>query len=99
MKGRKSSAKTRCKIRIKFPNKPVFSAKTVRRLSKTFKETGSVNNQKSNKKYSVLIEEKLDHNGKTLEHNPQKFLKRLAQESGISQSSARNATKLLKLKT
>ncbi|PSN53272.1 hypothetical protein C0J52_04907, partial [Blattella germanica] len=33
-----------------------------------------------------------------LEHTPQKSLKHLAQEIGISESSARNATKLLKLK-
>ncbi|KAJ4447010.1 hypothetical protein ANN_08998 [Periplaneta americana] len=95
IKCRRSCAKTRKKFRMKFPNSPVPSAKTIRRLANKCKETGSVNNRKINRKRSVLTEEKLDEIGERLEQTPQKSLKRLAQETGISQSSARNATQLL----
>lgn len=71
--------------------RPVPSHNTIRRLAKRFKETGSINKPKANVKRRVLTEEKL-------EHTPQKSLRRLGQESGISASSARTATKLLKLK-
>jgi hypothetical protein len=46
----------------------------------------------------VLTEEKLDDIGARLEHTPRKSLKRLAQETGMSKSSARRATQLLKLR-
>jgi hypothetical protein len=36
--------------------------------------------------------------GVSLEHTPGKFLKHLAQENGVSKSSARKATQLLKLR-
>ena len=68
---------------------------TIRALAKRFRETGSVSNRKSNRQRRVLTEEKLDDIAERLEHTPQKSLKRLAQETGISESSARNATKLL----
>jgi hypothetical protein len=44
----------------------------------------------------VLTEEKLDDIGDRLEHTPRKSLKCLAQETGMSKSSARMATQLLK---
>ena len=40
----------------------------------------------------------LDENGKRLEHNPQKSLKRLSQESGVFVPSVQRGAKLLKLK-
>jgi hypothetical protein len=45
----------------------------------------------------VLTKEKLDEVGARLEHTPRKSLKRLVQETGMSKSSARTATQLLKL--
>jgi hypothetical protein len=45
----------------------------------------------------MLTEEKLDDIGARLEHAPSKSLKRLAQESEVSESSARMATQFLKL--
>jgi hypothetical protein len=42
----------------------------------------------------VLTEEKLDKIRARSEHTPQKSLRRLAQETGISKSSAVKATKL-----
>lgn len=98
VKTRKSCAKTRRRFREKFPMRPVPSHNTIRRLAKRFKETGSINKPKANVKRRVLTEEKLDEIREKLEHTPQKSLRRLGQESGISASSARTATKLLKLK-
>jgi hypothetical protein len=45
----------------------------------------------------MLTEEKLDDLGARLEHTPRKSLKRLAPDTGLSKSSARRATQLLKL--
>jgi hypothetical protein len=46
----------------------------------------------------VLTEEKLRDIGARLEYTPRISLKLLAQETGVSKSSARTATKLLKLR-
>jgi hypothetical protein len=46
----------------------------------------------------VLTEEKLDGMGARLEHALRKLLKHLAQETGVSNSSARRATQLPKLR-
>jgi hypothetical protein len=43
----------------------------------------------------VLTEEKLDDKWAGLEHTPRKSLKRLAQETRVSKSSARTATQFL----
>jgi hypothetical protein len=53
--------------------------------------------KKQKYKCQVLTEEKLDDTGARLERTPRKSLKRLAQETGMSKSSARMATQLLKL--
>jgi hypothetical protein len=55
--------------------------------------------KKQKHKRRVLTEEKLDDTGTRLEHTPRKSLKRLAQETGVSKSSARRATQLLELRT
>ena len=94
----KSCAVTRHKFREKFPERPVPAASTIRRLYKKFIRTGSVNDEKPKRKRRILTEEKLVDIAKRLAHAPQKTLKRLAQETGISRSSAGIATKLLKLK-
>jgi hypothetical protein len=46
----------------------------------------------------MLTEEELDAIGTRLEYTPRKSLKRLAQETGVSKSSARSTTQLLKLR-
>ena len=56
---------------------------TIRGLAKRFKETGSVKNRNANRRRHVLTEETLDEIGERLEHNPQKSLKRLSQETGV----------------
>jgi hypothetical protein len=54
--------------------------------------------KKQKLKHQVLTEEKLHDIGARLEHTPRKSLKRLAQETGVSMSSARRATQWLKLR-
>jgi hypothetical protein len=49
-------------------------------------------------KCRVLAEEKVDGIGARLEHTPRKSLKRLAQETGVSVSTAKRATQLLELR-
>ena len=68
---------------------------TIREQAKGFKETGSVKNRKINRRRHVLKEETLDDIVQRLEHTPQKSLKRLSQETGVSVSSVQRATKLL----
>ena len=75
----------------------MLNPSTIRRQAKQFKETGSVKNRNFNRRHHVLKEETLDDIGERLKHAPQKSLKRLSQENGISVSSVQRATKLLKL--
>jgi hypothetical protein len=53
--------------------------------------------KKQEHKCRVLTEEKLVDMGVRLEHTPRNSLKHVAQDTGVSNSSARRATKLLKL--
>jgi hypothetical protein len=46
----------------------------------------------------VLTKKKLDDVGARLEHTPRKSLEHLAEETGVSKSSARTATQLPKLR-
>ena len=98
MKSRKSCSETQHKFRVKFPGRPVPNPGTIRRQAKRFKVTGSIKNRKVNCRRHVLTEETLDETGERLEHTPQKSLKRLSQETGVSVSSVQRATKLLKLR-
>ena len=70
---------------------------TISRQATRFKETGSIKNRKVNRQRHVLTEETLDEIGERLEHTPQKSLKCLSQETGVSVSSVQSATILLKL--
>ena len=65
---------------------------------KKFETTGSVANKKRNRKRTVLTKETLDGIGASLERTPTNSIPKLAQQVGISESSAHRATKLLKLK-
>ena len=97
MKSRKSCSETRRKFLVKFPGRPVPNPSTIRRQIERFKETSSVKNRKVNHRRHVLTEETLDEIGERLEHTPEKYLKRLSQETGVSVSCVQRATKLLKL--
>ena len=59
---------------------------TIRRQAKRFKETGSVNNRKINRRRHVLTEETLDEIGERLEHTP-KNLECLSQETDVCTKS------------
>jgi hypothetical protein len=59
---------------------------------------GLLIDKKTKCKHEMLTEETLDATGATFEHTPTKSLKCLAQETGVSESSARSATQLLKLR-
>ena len=88
------------KQKVVFWNTTQISSKVssrIRRQAKRFKEIGSVKNRKVNCWRHVHTEETLDEIGERLEHTPQKSLKRLSQETGISVSSVQRATKLRKL--
>jgi hypothetical protein len=54
--------------------------------------------KKQEHKRQVLTEEKLHDIGARLEHTPRKSFKHIAKETGMSKSSARRATQLLKLR-
>jgi hypothetical protein len=57
-----------------------------------------LNKKRAVSKRRVLTEEKLDEIGARLEHSPRKSFRLIAQETGISKTSARTAAMLLKLK-
>ena len=94
MKSRKSCSETRRKFRVNFPGGPVPNPSTIMKQAKRFKETGSIKNRKVNRWHHILKEETLDEIGERLEHTPQKSLKCLSQETGVSVSSVQRATKL-----
>lgn len=93
-----SCREVRRRFLTEFPDVPAPHRDTVRKLVNKFRDTGSILDKKRRVKRRVLTEEKLDEVGERLEHTPKKSLRRLAQETGISKTSAWKATKLLKLK-
>jgi hypothetical protein len=76
----------------------VPSTTGIHELINKVRSTGSLLDKKPAKKHSVFTKEKLDEIGARLEHTPQKSLRCLAQETGISKSSAAKVTKLIKLR-
>ena len=77
--------KCRRKFRRQFPDSPVPDKTTGYRHK--FNETGSVQNKKPQVNKRVLAGEKLDEIGFRLEQSPQKSLRQLAQQVGVSKSS------------
>jgi transposase len=86
------------KCRRKVRDERVPSRRTIHNLVNKLRTTGLVIDKKQKHKRRVRTEEKIDNIGARLEHTPRKSLKRLAQETGVSKSSARTATQLLKLR-
>jgi transposase len=72
------------------------SRQTVRNLVNKLRTAGLLIDKKQKHKRRVLTEEKLHDIGARLEHTPRKTPKHLAQETGVSKSSARTAKQLLK---
>jgi hypothetical protein len=85
--------KCRRKFRGKFPGTAVPSTIGIHELLNKVRSTGSLPEKKPADRRRVLIEEGLDEIGARLEHTPQKTLGRLAQETGISKSSAAKVMK------
>jgi transposase len=83
------------KCRRKFRDERVLRRQTIRNMVNKLRTTGLLIDKKQKHKCRVL-NEKLDDIGARLEHTPRKSLKRLAQETGVSKSSARMATQLQK---
>lgn len=84
---------------VKFPGVQVPHRNTVRNLVQKFRETGSINDRTRNSKKRVLTEKKLSEIVESLENSPNKSLRLVSQQVGVSKSSAHRATKLLKLKS
>jgi hypothetical protein len=93
-----SARRCRRKFCRKYPGNTVPSTRGIHKLIDKVRSTGSLLDKKPARKRRVLTEEKLDEIGARLEHTPHKSLRCLAQEMGISKSSAATATKLLKLR-
>jgi hypothetical protein len=79
------------KCQRKCLDESVPSRHTIHSLVNKPRTTGVLIDKKQKRKCRLLIEEKLDGTGASLEHTPRKLLKRLAQETGVSKSSARTA--------
>jgi hypothetical protein len=90
-----SAEKCRRKFRRKFRDERVPSRQTIHNLVNKLRTTGFLIDKKTKHKRRVLTE-KLDDMGARLEHTPRKSLRRLAQATGVSKSSARTATQLLR---
>lgn len=94
-----SARKVRRRFRRKFQDVSVPHRETVHRIVNKVRATGSLLDRKPELKRRVLTEEKLDEIGARLEHSPRKSLRCLAQETGVSITTVRTATKLLKQPT
>jgi hypothetical protein len=93
-----SARKCRTKFRCQFPGQPVPSRQIIHYLVNKLTATGSLVDKKPDRKRTVLTEEKFDESGARLETSPRKSLRRLVQETRVSKTSARRATKLLQLR-
>jgi transposase len=92
-----SAGKCRRKFRRKFRDERVSSIQTIHNLLNKLRTMGLLIDKKAKHKRRALTEEFHDI-GARLEHTrtPTKSLKRLAQETGVSKSSATMAAQLLK---
>jgi transposase len=77
------------KYRRKFIDERVPSRQTIHSLVNKLRSTGLLIDKKQKHKLQVSNEEKLDDIVARIEHTPRKLQKRLAQETGVSKSSAK----------
>ncbi|KAJ4446825.1 hypothetical protein ANN_13523 [Periplaneta americana] len=83
----------------KFHNIQLPNRGTVRNLVIRSRETGSLDSKIRRPKRRVLTDARLDDTGASLERSTNKSVRRVAQEVGVSKTSAHTATKLLKWKS
>jgi hypothetical protein len=88
------ASKFQQKFRHEFHDERVPSRQTIHNLVDKFRSTGLLIDKKQKHACLVLTEGKLDDMG----FKPRKSVKHLAQENGMSKSSERRATQLLKLR-
>jgi hypothetical protein len=93
-----SARKWRQKFQCEFRDERVPSRQTINSLVNKLISMGLLIDKKQKRKFWVLTEKKLDDKGARLEHAPRKSLKCPAHERGMTKSSARRATQLLKLR-
>jgi hypothetical protein len=86
-----SPRKCRRKFRRKFHDERVHSRQTIHSLVNKLISAELLIDKKQKRKRRLLTEEKLVAIGARLEHTPRKSLKRLAEETGVSKSSAGTA--------
>jgi hypothetical protein len=84
------------KCRQKFCDERVPSSQTIHILVNKLRTAGLLIDKKLKHKRQMFTEERLDVIGARLEYTPRKSLKCLAQETGVSKSSSRMATQVLK---
>jgi hypothetical protein len=84
---------------VNFVIKEFTADKKNQKIVNKLRTAGLLIYKKQNYKSPMLAEEKLDDIGARLEPTFRKSLKRLGQETGVSKSSARRATQLLKLRS
>jgi hypothetical protein len=85
------------KCRRKFRDERVPSSQTIHNLASKLRTKGLLIDEKQ-KRNRWGLPEKLDAIGATIERTPRKSLKCLGQKNGVSESSARRATQLLKFR-
>jgi hypothetical protein len=86
-----SARKFRRKFLRKFRDGRVPIRHEIHNLTNKLRATGLLIDKKQKHKCRKFTEEKLDDKGGRLEHTPRKSLEDLAQETGVSKSSARTA--------
>jgi hypothetical protein len=84
-------------FRDTFPDSSVPNKSTISRLLNRFRDTGSVQDRNRSSWPSVLSDDGLDDIRKTLLHSPQKSLRKLSLQSGLSYGSLHEATTISKL--
>jgi hypothetical protein len=93
-----SARKCLQKFWCKFCDERGPSRQTVHNLVNNLRLVGLITDKKQGHKHRVLTEEKLDDIGARLERAHRKSLKCLSWEAGVSKSSAKSSTQLLKLR-
>jgi hypothetical protein len=92
-----AARKCQQKFRCKFHDEKLPSTQTIHNLVNKLRTVGLLIDKKQKHKRRVLTEKLRVHDiGARLQHTPRKALKHIAQETGVSKSSARTATQLLK---
>jgi hypothetical protein len=84
-------------FRDTFPDSPVPNKSTVTHLVNRFRDTGGMQDGNCSNRPLVLSVDSLDDICQTLLHSPQKSLRKLSLQSGLSCGSVHKATKIFEL--